>query len=265
MPKKYLKFLNLLREHLFYVEDNIAVFYLSSLKKEGYSHDDLKLILESLSRDKVISRFNVRWALNFLPIPTRHEKKKKLLKGVGWTISDQLTTQQYVIEVSSRDGFFEYCKKNLSKSTFPMGRMDVSFLPSEDLSTLHPRILEKCSSLYHKREYPEAVEKGFKVVRDRLRELTGFEKGSEAFGKGHLHISGAAANNVDKDFNEGVKYLTMAIDMFRNEKSHTSDAKITNSTRAYEYLRLSSLALNLLDQAQEPKTFDLTENKNIPA
>ena len=123
-------------------------------------------------------------------------------------------------------------------------------LPKHDLSALHPEIYNKCKSLFEKMEYPEAVEKGFKVVRDRLRDLTGFETGSKAFGNTKLHIKGAVAQNVDHDFNEGVKFLTMAIDMFRNEKSHTSDAKIDNPQRAYEYLILSSLAMNLLDQAE---------------
>jgi uncharacterized protein (TIGR02391 family) len=118
------------------------------------------------------------------------------------------------------------------------------------LSGLHPGIYGKCHELYENGAFAEAVEKGFKVVRDRLRELTGYEKGSEAFGKGKLHIKGAAAKNVDKDFNEAVKFLTMAIDFFRNEKSHTSDARIEDPVRAYEYLRLSSLALNLLEDAE---------------
>jgi len=65
-----------------------------------------------------------------------------------------------------------------------------------------------------------------------------------------LYIKGAAAQNVDSDFNEGVKFLTMAIDMFRNEKSHTSDANIDDPIRAYEYLNLSSLAMHLLDSAE---------------
>jgi uncharacterized protein (TIGR02391 family) len=104
--------------------------------------------------------------------------------------------------------------------------------------------------LYEKHEYAEAVEKGFKVVRDRLRKLTGYETGSEAFGKGKLHIKGAAAPNVDVDFNEAVKFLAMAIDRFRNEKSHTSDAKIDDPFRAFEYLCLSSLAMRLLDAAE---------------
>ena len=79
----------------------------------------------------------------------------------------------------------------------------------ESLDNLHPLIKSKCSSLDEKKELSEAVEKGFKVVRDRLRQLSGYETGAEAFGKGKLYIKGAAAIHVDFDFNEGVKFLTM--------------------------------------------------------
>ena len=51
---------------------------------------------------------------------------------------------------------------------------------------LHPLIYDNCRALFAKGAYAEAAEKGFKVVRDRLRKLTGFETGSEAFGKGGL-------------------------------------------------------------------------------
>ena len=115
---------------------------------------------------------------------------------------------------------------------------------------IHPEIYAKCHELYENGAYAEAVEKGFKVVRDKLRTLTSYETGSEAFGKGKLHIKGAAAPNVDEDFNKGVQFLTMAIDRFRNEKSHTSDGKIKDPVRAYEYLILSSLAMYLLDNAE---------------
>jgi uncharacterized protein (TIGR02391 family) len=92
--------------------------------------------------------------------------------------------------------------------------------------TMHPDIATKCRELFDTGAYAEAVEKSFKVVRDRLRTLSGYETGAKAFGEGKLHIKGAAAANVDPDFNEAVKFLLMAIDRFRNEKSHTSDAKI---------------------------------------
>ncbi len=120
------------------------------------------------------------------------------------------------------------------------------------LALLHKAVIEKCMGLFQSGHYPEAVEKSFKVVRDRLRALTSFETGSEAFGKGGLHIKGAAAANVDKDFNEGVKFLTMAIDKFRNEKSHTSEKGINEPTKALQYLVISSLAMRLLDNAEVP-------------
>ena len=94
----------------------------------------------------------------------------------------------------------------------------VAGLNTAALTGLHPQIRSKCEALYASRAFAEAVEKSFKVVRDRLRTLTGYEKGSEAFGKGNLYILGAVAPHVDSDFNEGAKFLMMAIDMFRNEK-----------------------------------------------
>ncbi len=118
------------------------------------------------------------------------------------------------------------------------------------IDSLHPAIYSGCRKLYESNDYAEAVEKGFKIVRDRLRSLTTYETGSEAFGKTTLHIDGAAAPHVDDDFQNGVKFLTMAIDRFRNEKSHTADGNIRDPIRAYEYLRLSSLAMHLLDGAR---------------
>jgi uncharacterized protein (TIGR02391 family) len=133
--------------------------------------------------------------------------------------------------------------------------LDLSFQetkhPVNDVdSLLHPEIVSKCIHLFNDTHYAESVEKSFKVVKDRLRVLTSYERGSDAFGSGKLHIKGAIAPNVDDDFNQAVKFLTMAIDMFRNEKSHTSDAKMDDPIRAKQYLVLSSLAMSLLDNAE---------------
>ena len=118
------------------------------------------------------------------------------------------------------------------------------------IGSLHPAIYSGCSKLYESNDYAEAVEKSFKIVRQRLRVLTTYETGAEAFGKGKLHIDGAGASHVDDDFQNGVKFVTMAIDRFRNEKSHTADGNIRDPIRAYEYLRLSSLAMHLLEGGQ---------------
>jgi hypothetical protein len=47
-----------------------------------------------------------------------------------------------------------------------------------------------------------------------------------------------------------VKFLTMAVDRSRNEKSQTADGNISDPIRAYEYLRLSSLAMHLLERGR---------------
>src|ERR1700730_17992575 len=134
-----------------------------------------------------------------------------------------------------------------------IGRLELAVGKSADavaMESLHPEIYSKCRNLYDGGDYAEAVEKSFKLVRDKLRALTGYETGSDAFGKGHLYVDGAAAAHVDDDFQNGVKFLTMALDRFRNEKSHTADGNISDPIRAYEYLRLSSLAMHLLGRAQ---------------
>jgi Protein of unknown function (Hypoth_ymh) len=94
----------------------------------------------------------------------------------------------------------------------------IQVAPEFPRALLHEGIIANCEKLFWSGHYAQAVELSFKVVRDRLRQLTGYERGSEAFGRGNLHVKGAIARHVDRDFNEGVKFLTMAIDMFRNEK-----------------------------------------------
>lgn len=115
---------------------------------------------------------------------------------------------------------------------------------------LHKAVIANCESLVSSGHYAQAVEMSFRVVRDRLRHLTSFEKGADAFGKGNLHVKGAINSHVDEDFNEAVKFLTMAIDRFRNEKVHTAEIGIDDPIKAFQYLILSSLAMRLLDNVE---------------
>jgi uncharacterized protein (TIGR02391 family) len=180
---------------------------------------------------------------------------KNAYEGGGIALEFEAVTQ--TTERSTAQYTFEYRR---SATQYGIRKLEglVEGLPlalsqspdATDMDSLHPDILSRCRGLFDRGDYGEAVEKGFKVVRDRLRALTSYETGSEAFGKGRLYIQGAAAPHVDDDFQNGVKFLTMAIDRFRNEKSHTADGSISDPVRAYEYLRLSSLAMHLLDKAE---------------
>lgn len=49
---------------------------------------------------------------------------------------------------------------------------------------------------------------------------------------------------------EGLRLGNYLIVDIRNEKSHTADGNISDPIRAYEYLRLSSLAMHILERAQ---------------
>jgi uncharacterized protein (TIGR02391 family) len=167
----------------------------------------------------------------------------RLFAGLSETVARSSPRYEFPYATTSHEQAVSYLQSLI-------GRLELAAGASKDataIDSLHPEIYSKCRKLYESGDYAEAVEKGFKIVRDRLRALTSYETGSNAFGKGELYIDGSAAPHVDGDFQEAVKFLTMAIDFFRNEKSHTADGNISDPLRAYEYLRLSSLAMHLLD------------------
>lgn len=116
-----------------------------------------------------------------------------------------------------------------------------------ELSHLNPKLTAKVGKLFADNHYPEAVGMGFRMVKDRLRDITGFENGFPAFDEGGLYIKGSAADNVDADFQEGVRRLLGSIDKFRNEKFHTSEANLKDKDKALSYLHLCSLALSFLE------------------
>jgi uncharacterized protein (TIGR02391 family) len=96
-------------------------------------------------------------------------------------------------------------------------------------------------------DYFHAVEEAYKVVRQALRERTGSEKATDAFKPenqpalfGHAPIGPA-----EKDFFDGVKYLNMAIQFLRNEKSHTLATSIERNL-ALHYISLASLSYDLI-------------------
>jgi len=118
---------------------------------------------------------------------------------------------------------------------------------SKDLQGLNPKILAASERLYRDQHYREAIGNAFMVVKDRLRDITGYENSYPAFEEGGLYIKGGLAKNVDDNFQEGVKRLLGAIDKFRNEKFHTSERGIDDEVKALSYLYMCNLALSFLD------------------
>lgn len=112
---------------------------------------------------------------------------------------------------------------------------------------LQKEVFSHVKKLLNNEHYFNAVEESYKIVREKLKSITGKEKAHEAFNeKNYTTIFGhEAKDDVEKDFFEGVKFLHMAIQKLRNEKAHTP-AKDLDKNLAIHYIVLASLAYDLI-------------------
>jgi uncharacterized protein (TIGR02391 family) len=95
--------------------------------------------------------------------------------------------------------------------------------------------------------YFNAVEESYKIVREKLKSITGRERAHEAFKDNNkiLIFGHEARDEAENNFFEGVKFLHMAIQNLRNEKAHMSAIKIDKNL-AIHYIVLASLAYDLI-------------------
>ena len=114
---------------------------------------------------------------------------------------------------------------------------------------IKPEIYKHIKQYLDVENYFHAVEESYKIVREKLKEITDEEKANNAFNeKNFKKIFGyEPKNEIEKDFFDGVKFLHMAIQMFRNEKTHSLAGDL-NKNRAYHYIVLASLAYQLIDK-----------------
>lgn len=114
---------------------------------------------------------------------------------------------------------------------------------------LNQNVFSHVQGLLNDGYYFNAVEESYKIVRHKLKEITGKEKAHEAFKEANypLIFRHKAKNEIEKDFYEGVKFLHMAIQKLRNEKAHTPATRIDKNL-AIHYIVLASLAYDLIDR-----------------
>lgn len=102
-------------------------------------------------------------------------------------------------------------------------------------------------------DYFHAVEESYKIVREKLRELTGSEKSTDVFNenaqnrKHYEAIFGKLepGNQAEADFFRGIGYLHLGVQFLRNEKAH-SLATFVEPNLAIHYISLASLAYDLI-------------------
>lgn len=127
-----------------------------------------------------------------------------------------------------------------SKAAFKNGNINI---------TLQKDIFDHVQNLLNDGHYFNAVEESYKIVRKKLKDITGKEKATDAFTEinytkifGHTPI-----DDTEKDFFDGIKFLHMSIQFLRNEKAHTP-AKNLDKNLAIHYISLASLAYDLINR-----------------
>ncbi len=117
-------------------------------------------------------------------------------------------------------------------------------------------------------DYFHAVEESYKLVREKLREITGKEKASDVFtnsAQSDAHykaLFGKAkpSTAAEADFFRGIGYLHLGVQHLRNEKAHTP-ATPMEPNLAIHYVSLASLAYDLITRYVSEAT--ITEIEEI--
>lgn len=111
VPKDFRKFLALITDQLFYIDDDIVVLTEPQLKKAKFSYDDTQFFLNAMNKHNLYSSLTKRYGLNFLPVPKKAETKERLLSAWNWQMGlpDKLIEFQYLIKIASRDALYEFC------------------------------------------------------------------------------------------------------------------------------------------------------------
>jgi uncharacterized protein (TIGR02391 family) len=102
-------------------------------------------------------------------------------------------------------------------------------------------------------DYFHAVEESYKLVREKLREITGKEKASDVFNNSAQNTAhyealfgkATPATDAEADFFRGIGYLHLAVQHLRNEKAHTPATPLEPNL-AVHYISLASLAYDLI-------------------
>ena len=112
---------------------------------------------------------------------------------------------------------------------------------------IHPDLYGHIGQYLVTGDYFHAVEESYKLVRGKLREITGSEKATDAFAADNIEsiFGHKAANQAEDDFFTGVKFLNMSIQFLRNEKAHTT-ARPVERNLALHYISVASLAYDLI-------------------
>lgn len=197
--------------------------------------------------------------------------------GTDQEVGSSLTAlADYIAAKQLTDGFSEITDEQIAKvreiatslgSHLPVGSAGSSTAITTEATVtnnrisieIHEDIYEHIERYLSTGDFFHAVEESYKVVREKLRELTGFEAADDVFNqnaqnqKYYEALFGKAVPSIqaEGDFFRGVGYLHLGIQFLRNEKAH-SLATFVEPNLAIHYISLASLAYDLITRSVNP-------------
>ena len=159
--------------------------------------------------------------------------------------------QGQIISVKFSSGLEKIGEKLLSKPD----RSQASVAGNCIHITIRPEIYNHIQRYLETEDYFHAVDEAYKIVREKLKSITGKERATEVFGEVGTKVEfldGLYGNNTKKgtpqyDFYRGCGYIHLAIQFLRNEKAHSSAIDLDKNL-AIHYLALASLAYDLISR-----------------
>jgi len=192
-----------------------------------------------------------------------HWRVTKLLAGSEPTPSEETLRQELV-------DYFDQLAP--TSPTQPGGGTPVTFTTEASVTAnkiqieIHEDIYNHIGQYLVTGDYFHAVEESYKVVREKLRGITGKEKASDVFNNSaqsdahYKALFGKArpATEAEADFFRGIGYLHLGIQHLRNEKAHTP-ATPMEPNLAIHYVSLASLAYDLITRYVSEDTINEIE------
>lgn len=163
-----------------------------------------------------------------------------------------LTADKSIKHLSINGKGLDWIKDNSLNSPISVSGANIE----DDVISLkiRPQIYLHIKKYIDDNDYFHAVEESYKFVRERLKELTGSEKATLAFGYDNnnevdnkLIFGHEPVDGIEADFFKGIRFLHLGIQFLRNEKSHTL-ATTLDKNLALHYISIASLAYDLISR-----------------
>ncbi len=240
--REYLE--NALRMHNGYVHNFSDKTFSEFFNEFGINIDDTKYLINGTSK---ANRMRAFWKLD-----DNNTVGTIILELAGLVRNEELRYPRNVLFSPQMEKIANKLLHMPNKTITTKTEVPVVSSDKELSIIIKPAIYNHVRKFLDVEDYFHALEESYKIVRKRLRDITGSERATDAFAEKNFPIifGHSPKDEVERDFFSGIKFLHMALQCFRNEKAHDL-AKQIDKNIAIHYLAVASLAYDLITRAKK--------------